>query len=149
MPTGAAPTILAGISHVGSQGLLASLGAIRLEICHAFSLCIAYKTNMICGETGRERERGVSIFIMGITSSSMPHLTKTMRRLTFLVKVHWFYLPPSCSKDGSPFVRGHLQGWFPNDLDLVWNREDNNCRLVCWTAMGEVQETQFDTGPVR
>ena len=61
MPTGAAPTILAGISHVGSQGLLASLGAIRLEICHAFFLCIAYKTNMICGETGRERE--VSLYL--------------------------------------------------------------------------------------
>ena len=112
MPTGAAPTILAGISHVGSQGLLASLG---------------------------------------ITSRSMPatSFTNDAAKTPFLVKVHWFYLPPSCSKDGSPFVRGHLQGWFPNDLDLVWNSEDNNCRLVCWTAMGEVQETQFDTGPVR
>ena len=112
MPTGAAPTILAGISHVGSQGLLASLG-------------------------------------MGITSRSMPATSyKNDAAVHPLVKVHWFYLPPSCSKDGSPFVRGHLQGWFPNDLDLVWS-EDNNCRLVCWSAMGEVQETQFDTGPVR
>lgn len=102
MPTGAAPTILAGISHVGSQGLLASLGAIRLEICHAFFFVLAYKTNMICAETNKKR--GVSIFIMGITSRSMPACHILQKR-----------------RGGSPFGQGSLvlsptkllEGWLP------------------------------------
>ena len=87
-------------------------------------LCMRINPKMICGETGRERERGVSI------NYAVCYILATTRQFTLgqhsLVLSPW----PSCSKYGSPFVRGHLQGWFPNDFDLV----------VLSTCLGEVQE---------
>ncbi len=80
---------------------------------------------LFCGRTGGERD--TSLHIMGITLRS---ILATTRQFTLgqhsLVLSPW----PSCSKYGSPFVRGHLQGWFPNDFDLV----------VLSTCLGEVQE---------